>query len=65
MSKQHHFVVAWDDQSRKWEITEGLLSGEDEPIYDTVAEEWIAVRTSTDQTADNEALDDLRRRLDG
>lgn len=64
MSKQHHFVVFRDSGTKKWEIAEGgLLSGDDEPIFDTKTEEWIGIHSETDSNEDSEALEDLRRRL--
>lgn len=62
MSKQHHFVVFCDDSDMHWETAEGLLSGDDEPIWDTEAEEWIAIR-GEDSIIDAKMLDELVSRL--
>lgn len=63
MSKQHHFVVYRDDETKTWWIEPDGIVTADQTIYDTASEEWSGVHSRADMDEDGEALDDLTRRL--
>lgn len=61
MSKQHHFTIWYDTETKEWEIGHARYE-EDEPLYDTETEEWGGLR-GEDSRMDEAILDDLRKRL--
>jgi hypothetical protein len=62
MSKQHHFTVWYDTETKKWDIGHASFE-EDRPVYDTETEEWSALR-GPDSVRDGHIMDDLRRRIE-
>ena len=63
MTKIHHFVVYFDEESGAWEIG-GALIDESEPLWDRDTAEWDGIHSRDDADRDDVLLADLRRRLE-
>jgi len=61
MSKQHHFTVWYDTETKEWEIGHARYD-EDAPLYDTDTEEW-SILDGEDSILDGRIWNDLTKRL--
>jgi hypothetical protein len=58
MSKQHHFVVYFDDKTLKWDIEwETSINYDEGDVWDTEAEAWGF------SEPEDSIINDLRKRL--